>query len=454
MIVCQDELKDHLRGGATTICLCVLVQFRPLPNGDAGEVRAFTMLNRDVTFDLAAWMVSMGLDPPPGIAGTGSQTYVASRSQIPSDVAGAADLSPENLELDGALDLPSWTEAEINAGVWDFASMCLFIVNYEDLSMGALIMRCGKIGEMTIERNNVKAEFRGVSQAYSRIIVRLLSPGCSWNLGDANCGVNMEAEPVEWEPSTGYTASTNTIVTPTTPDGNWYICLTGGTSDAIEPTWNTVQGGVTEDGDVRWLTSSARLVSGTVTAVRGDSVTFESTDLTQPGPQDPVNIVSISKANPGVVTTDVPLGLSNGAPVTQYGIGGMVALNGDTFIHNPSGNTYELGVDTTSYPTYSGGGKVVPLGGSSGYFSYGIVTWLTGDNTGYQMEVKNYVPGQISLQLPMPNPIQIGDTFSVTVGCGKAFETDCRDKFGNQLRFGGFPYLPGIDRLILVGKQL
>ena len=42
----------------------------------------------------------------------------------------------------------------------------------------------------------------------------------------------------------------------------------------------------------------------------------------------------------------------------------------------------------------------------------------------------------------MPEPIAVGDTFTVTAGCDKALST-CRDRFANVVNFGGFPRMPG-----------
>jgi uncharacterized phage protein (TIGR02218 family) len=52
----------------------------------------------------------------------------------------------------------------------------------------------------------------------------------------------------------------------------------------------------------------------------------------------------------------------------------------------------------------------------------------------------------------MPRPIQAGDTFSITAGCDKRFET-CRDRFSNVVNFGGFPHMPGNDFALSYAKQ-
>lgn len=85
-----------------------------------------------------------------------------------------------------------------------------------------------------------------------------------------------------------------------------------------------------------------------------------------------------------------------------------------------------------------------------GYFDAGLLIWLTGFNAGLRAEVKTYVSGDVELQLPAPNPVQVGDTFSVQSGCPKDRDT-CFTKFGNVVNFRGHPDLPGTDKIIRMG---
>lgn len=191
--------------------------------------------------------------------------------------------------------------------------------------------------------------------------------------------------------------------------------------------------------------------SSTVNSVTQNQII--NCSLSNPGPGGSVNITSITRANPGIVTTATPLGLSQGAPIMIANCTGMTAVNGSTFIRSPSGSTFSLGVDTSSYPAYTGSGTVTPLGGTSGYFDGGVLTWTSGLNDTLSMEVRSYVPGQLMLQLPMYYTIVAGDTFDVTAGCNKFLNT-CLTKFANVINMNAEPYLPGIDKIIQIGKQL
>jgi hypothetical protein len=147
-----------------------------------------------------------------------------------------------------------------------------------------------------------------------------------------------------------------------------------------------------------------------------------------------------------------PLSLPNGSPITISGCLGMTAINVTTIYRDPSGSTFSLGINTTSYPTYTTGGVCTPLGGDTGYFDFGVITFTSGNNDGLSMEVRSYVVGQITLQLPMPYACQVGDTYTMHAGCDKSVTT-CHDRFANVVNFRGEPYLPGIDQIMQVGKQ-
>jgi len=67
-----------------------------------------------------------------------------------------------------------------------------------------------------------------------------------------------------------------------------------------------------------------------------------------------VKIVSISKANPGVVVTDVAHGYTNGQIVRHFDTNGMIELEDvDCTITVVSPTSYSIGVNTTTYGTYT-----------------------------------------------------------------------------------------------------
>lgn len=112
--------------------------------------------------------------------------------------------------------------------------------------------------------------------------------------------------------------------------------------------------------------------------------------------------------------------------------------------------------------TYRGEGSVGVLAGASsfaadgldafddGWFTAGKLTFTSGANAGLGVEVKSHRKSSavtFELWQAMPEPIASGDTFTVTAGCDKRFQT-CHDRFSNVLNFRGFPHIPGNDFVI------
>lgn len=87
-------------------------------------------------------------------------------------------------------------------------------------------------------------------------------------------------------------------------------------------------------------------------------------------------------------------------------------------------------------------------GFADGWFTHGVLTWLSGANLGDRLSVKldRVESGRRELwpwQAP-GQPVVAGDRFRVVAGCDKSAAT-CRTKFDNLVNFRGFPHLPGDD---------
>jgi uncharacterized phage protein (TIGR02218 family) len=159
-------LKAHYAQGTTTLATCWKVT---LKNGD---VIAATTHDSDIIF--------------------GGVTYVAANGYKPSDIASSAEMNPDNLEVEGFLASPAITDDDIHSGLWDYAAVEVFEVNYADLTQGRNVLRVGTLGEVRGGRSTFNVELRGLLQAYTRTIVRLIMKECTADLGDARCKVDLE----------------------------------------------------------------------------------------------------------------------------------------------------------------------------------------------------------------------------------------------------------------------
>lgn len=361
-------LAAHIAGEVTTLATCWRVT---LVNAESpATVKAFTDHDANLIID-----------------GT---TYLAASGYTASDVDTAAALNVDTLEVVGFISSPAITEADLLAGLWDYAAVDIFLVNWASVADGKIWQRTGHLGEVTLNRGQFHAELRGLMQHYTASLVELTSPTCRANLGDSRCQVAM----------------------------------------------------------------GAFTVTGTVTSVSADNATIGDTSRAEAGPTGGSAVSGITQADPGRVTLATALNLAAGSPISINGVGGMTAVNGTTTFANPNaGKTaFDLPVDTTSYPAYTTGGTVTPLGGTSGYFDGGVITFTSGLNNGLSMEVTSYTTGQMVLVQPMPYAVAVGDTYSLIAGCDKTFPT-CRDRFANVLNFRGEPYVPGVDSIIQVGRR-
>lgn len=89
------------------------------------------------------------------------------------------------------------------------------------------------------------------------------------------------------------------------------------------------------------------------------------------------------------------------------------------------------------------------LGQANDYFNYGLLTWTSGINNGLTTEIHDFatVDGTVQLAIEAPFDIEVNDTFSAIRGCDKRPVT-CKDTFSNLVNFGGFPFIPGTDKML------
>lgn len=85
-------------------------------------------------------------------------------------------------------------------------------------------------------------------------------------------------------------------------------------------------------------------------------------------------------------------------------------------------------------------------------YQYGVVKFTSGDNAGAEVEVETQESSGLTLLLPLPYPVQSGDTFEIRIDCNK----EARDVVGgckSELRWGdewirhfrGYPDIPVAD---------
>lgn len=274
MKIVSNTLNTHLASEVTTLATCWKITRRD------GVVMGFTEHDQDILYN--------------------SVNYLAASGFTPSAVANNSELAVDNLDVEGVIDNDVIAEKDLQAGLYDYAKIEIFMLNYKDISQGDINLRTGWLGEMKFSKNKFIIEVRGLMQSLAQGIGELYSPSCRAKFADSRCKVNVAS----------YT------------------------------------------------------FSGSITSLVNNQIFVDS---------------SRSEAE--------------------------------------------------------------------GYFNAGKITFTSGANNGLAMEVKRFAKKTITLALPMPYDLSVGNSFSLIAGCDKSFGT-CVEKFNNATNFRGEPHVPGVDKML------
>lgn len=151
--------------GTTTLATCWKITLT------SGIVHAFTDCDKDLMVDGILYKASSGFSP----SAFQSQTKMA----------------VDNLQIKGVLIDEVIPAADLASGLWDFATVEMFMVNANAIGHGKDILSVGKLGQISIGTNSFESEIRGLANAYSQVVGEIYQPGCRAKLGDARCGVNL-----------------------------------------------------------------------------------------------------------------------------------------------------------------------------------------------------------------------------------------------------------------------
>lgn len=175
------QMKSHLESGRTTTCY--LLRIAPVTPGYAPYGAA--MLDKSVTYD----------------DGAGPLLYSAIIGMRLSTISTSSDLGVNNAESEGLLpeyDFPI-SEADIVAGVYDFAKFDLYLVNYKDLSIGShVLMQSGTLGRVSVLNNGLSfvEELRGLTDQLKQSLCEKDSLSCReiFGSGAIGSGAAIESE--------------------------------------------------------------------------------------------------------------------------------------------------------------------------------------------------------------------------------------------------------------------
>jgi hypothetical protein len=224
-----------------------------------GTVFGFTNLDIDVPFN----------------DGSGLVTYRHLPGIDRSSISTSADIAVDNTEFNAFFEGSGFTKEDVRDGLWDFAEVKIFLINYDNISDGALKIRRGFLGEASTSIQFF-AEIRGMMQRYVKEIGELTAPLCRADLGDVRCKVDITGE--EWTMARDFTTNVRNpfdagglteeiMVLPITPNDRWFEITVAGTTGGSEPSWDTGLGNTTIDNDITFTTRQGRRIDVTVDVV-------------------------------------------------------------------------------------------------------------------------------------------------------------------------------------------
>jgi uncharacterized phage protein (TIGR02218 family) len=162
----DPALQAHLDEGTTTLAWCWRIT--------RADAVSFGFTDHDRTLSL----IGTDFEPESGLTA--------------SEVRSGSDLSVDAQDAEGVLTSDRITETDILDGRWDNAEVEVWRVNWADTGQRVL-MRRGAIGQIRRGRLSFVAEVRSLAHVLGQTVGRTFQATCDVALGDACCGVDLEA---------------------------------------------------------------------------------------------------------------------------------------------------------------------------------------------------------------------------------------------------------------------
>jgi len=160
----NEGLKAHLEGETTTLCRCWLIKRKD------GVTLGFTDHDRDVR-----------------IAGTLCEGDTGMDASVTEEQLGFAI---DQTEASGALSSDRITEEDIMAGLYDAATVSIYVVNWREPEEHVL-ERILHVGEIKREDGRFHMEMRGFLAKLDQTGGRHFVRRCQADLGDHDCGIDL-----------------------------------------------------------------------------------------------------------------------------------------------------------------------------------------------------------------------------------------------------------------------
>ena len=159
------ELAASLAADATTLCHCWRLLRRD------GSILGFTDHDLDLAFSGTIYRAASGLE----------------RAQSES----ALGLAVSGGDVSGALSSDALSEVDLNAGLFDSASVEIWLVDWSDPAR-RLLMDVASLGEVRRSDNAFTAELRSLAHKFDEEHGLYFQRNCMADLGDTRCKVSLD----------------------------------------------------------------------------------------------------------------------------------------------------------------------------------------------------------------------------------------------------------------------
>ncbi len=429
-------------------------------------------------------------------------TYGAETGYKRTAIQNDSTMAVDNLNLEGIFSSTEITEQDLRAGLFDFAQVRIFIVNWDNLVDGDIKMRNGKLGEVTLTTKGVfRVELRGLTQALSQRIGEVYQAECRADLGDNRCKVPVDPPIIAVDTTYVLGAfvrvSTTAGTTQEQYENRIYEVTVAGPSGDTEPTFDTTIGNVTV-----WSSKATGVLTVTGNFSNGNSVRLDGKIYTLQTTLTDVdgNVLIGATASDSLdnLVAAVVLGAGAGTlyatsttlhPDITATVGAGDTVDFEAKVTGSAGNlltTIEFSNNGSfAADTLTGGSdlaftardawmrhatvatvvdrKVVTLTVTESravddWFNGGALEFEDGDNNNRVLEIRDWVQSTSTLTLFLPTSfdILVGAKVRLYPGCDKRSAT-CIAKFvmavslnfanGNMKNYRGEPFVPGQDEL-------
>lgn len=362
-------------------------------------------------------------------------TYQALGGYRPSAVDTELGWNSQNQSLEAILDSPAITEADLDRGLYDFARLECFLVNVLDLPTTLtenpakhIVLYRAILGKVTRSNLRYTFEARGFEYLLNNKVGSITSKLCRARFGDSRCGVNIanctyNLSVVAAADRRTFTLSNANITV--TPPG---IALS------------------LTSAPLTWAQAEAEAV-----AAGGHLVTIRSAAENQAildrfgGNTLWIGLRRSSPNGPFEWSSGEPVTYTNwfsGQPDNYLGIEDSVAMS---WVTHPDGQWNDLPSSGQFYGVIeSPNPPTIYTNAPNDWFTYGTVTFTSGNNAGVIREVASYSNNTIVLFESTPFNIAPGTTLQIATGCDKTLRNCFR--YNNVVNFQGEPYIPTPDK--------